>query len=133
MDARGWLEQLEERLTEATERDAFPALALLGGHGVALDEDELRASRRRALLLLATGGDPRRGLELDGRAVRALAEDLDNQGARDELEAGLSRLLAAAEGLPRAARALATLRSDGDLAWRSFACALLAEELEEER
>ena len=38
---------------------------------------------RRAELLLAAGGDPRRELELDGRAVTSVADDLDEpDGAR---------------------------------------------------
>ena len=40
------------------------------------DEDELRGPVRRAVLLLAAGGDPQRELDLDGRAVTALAAEL---------------------------------------------------------
>ena len=129
MDARGWLEELEARLSEGDEREAFPLLALLGGGGVALDEDELRAALRRALLLLAAGGDPRREPELDGRATRALADDIANAAAMDELRTGLARVLVDARGLARMEQALQTLLAEPELAWRSFACALLAEEL----
>ena len=129
MDARGWLEQLEAGLSEGDERDAFPLLALLGGQGVALDDDELHAALRRALLLLATGGDPRREPELDGRAARALADDIEDAVAKDELRMGLARVLVDARGLPRTERALRTLLAQPELAWRSYACALLAEEV----
>lgn len=108
------------------------ALAYLAGRGVALDEDELRGALRRAELLLAAGGDPRRELELDGRAVESLAADLDGPAARAELGAGLARLLDEAQGLPATAEALSVLLADAGLAWRCFACALLAEELAEE-
>ena len=108
------------------------ALAYLAGQDIAVDEDELRGGLRRAELLLATGGDPRRELELDGRAVESLAADLDGPAARAELRAGLARLLDEAQGLPTTTNALSVLLADAELAWRCFACALLAEELTEE-
>jgi len=49
---------------------------LLAGRGVTFDEHELHAALCRSELLLAAGGDPRRRLELFGRAVTALAEEL---------------------------------------------------------
>jgi hypothetical protein len=82
---------------------------------------------RRAELLLAAGGDPRRELELDGRAVTSIAEDLDEPEARDQLEDSLARLAAASEGLSAVSGGLAQLRAQPDLAWQSYACALLAE------
>ena len=98
------------------------ALALLAGRDVPLDEDELRGALRRSLLLLAAGGDPHRGLELDGRAVTALADELDTPARREALLAGLSSLAGEAPG----AEALA---AEPELAWRLYACGLLAEEL----
>ena len=98
------------------------ALALLAGREVALGEDELRGSLRRSLLLLAAGGDPHRGLELDGRAVTALAGELDMPERREALLAGLRALLGEA---PEAELLLA----EPELAWRLYACGLLAEEL----
>lgn len=108
------------------------ALCYLAGRAVAVDEEELRGGLRRAELLLAAGGDPRRELELDGRAVESLAGDLDGLAARAELRAGLARLLDEAQGLPAATEALTVLLADADLAWRCFACALLADELADE-
>ena len=97
-------------------------LALLAGREVPLDEDELRGALRRSLLLLAAGGDPNRGLELDGRAVTALADELDTPERREALLAGLRLLVPDAP-------AAATLLGDPALAWQAFACGLLAEEL----
>jgi hypothetical protein len=103
------------------------SLAWLAGQEVELDEDELRGAVRRAELLLAAGGDPRRELELDGRAVNAVAGDLDDPSARDQLEDALARLAAASEGLAAVSDGLARLRAQPDLAWQSYACTLLAE------
>jgi hypothetical protein len=107
-------------------------LAWLAGQQVELDEDELRAARRRAELLLATGGDPRRELELDDRAVSAVAADLDGEGAREQLEDALARLTADSEGLAAVSDGLARLRSQPDLAWQCFAYALLADAIGED-
>ncbi len=100
------------------------ALASLAGSDVPLDEDELRGALRRSLLLLASGGDPHRGLELDGRAVTALADELDAPERRDALLTGLRSLAGEA---PEAELLLA----EPELAWRLYACGLLAEELAE--
>jgi hypothetical protein len=102
-------------------------LAWLAGQAVEPDRQELHATLRRAELLLAAGGDPRRELELDGRAVTAVAADLDDPAARDQLEDALARLTADSEGLAAVSDGLARLRSQPDLAWRCYACALLAE------
>ena len=107
-------------------------LAWLAGQGLELDPDEVKAATRRAELLLATGGDPRRELDLDGRAVAAMADDLDDPAARDLLEDALARLTADAEGLAAVSDGLARLRSQPDLAWRSYAGALLAEAIGED-
>ena len=106
-------------------------LAYVAGQSVELDPDELRAARRRAVFLLAAGGDPHRELELDGRAVTALADDLDAPERRAQLAAGLQELRAQAAGLPRLAATLDRLIGDADLVWRAYAAALVAEELGE--
>ncbi|HUQ22238.1 MAG TPA: hypothetical protein VM049_04415 [Gaiellaceae bacterium] len=102
-------------------------LAWLAGQGLEHDPEELRASLRRAALLLAAGGDPRRELEVDGRAVMAIAADLDDPNAREQLEAALNELATESEGLASVASALARLRAQPDLAWQCYAGALLAE------
>jgi hypothetical protein len=80
--------------------------------------DELRAALRRALLLLAAGGDPHRRLDPDGRAVRALADDLVHPALAAPLERALAALPGAAE-----------LLGDDALARRWAALELLADEL----
>jgi len=127
------------RATErADPQEQWVLLCLLAGRSVTLDEQDLNAALRRSELLLATGGDPRRPLELYGRAVTALAEDLDEPPLRAQLAAGLDALIAEAEGLRGAAEAedlrgaaeaLRLLGRDGDLAWQCYALSLLAEEL----
>ena len=131
MDAgdRQILEELEPALREWGDAQARAMVALVARDGVKLPEEELRAALRRALLVLAAGGDPHRELELDGRGVSSLADDLDSRERRQELEAGLRLLREQAEGLPRASFLLDVLVEDGELAWRSLAVALLAEEL----
>jgi hypothetical protein len=95
------------------------AVAWIAGREIAFEAEELRSALRRALLLLAAGGDPRREPELDGRAVTALAAELDRPERRAELEAALRGLRDGA----------AELLADPELAWRVFACSLLADEL----
>lgn len=94
-----------------------------------LDESALCAALRRSELLLAAGGDPRRPLELHGRAVTALAGDLDDPGQRVQLAAGLAALVPAAAHLPEVSAALEQLTRDADLAWQCYAMARLAEHL----
>ena len=118
------LEQLE-----AAEADPTGPLAYLAGLEVSIDEDELKASRRRAMLLLAAGGDPRRDLFLDDRAVGSLADDLDDPGRGAALEEALRALADDAAGLPRVSARLAELRAEPEVAWRWYALALLADEL----
>src|SRR5215211_2568918 len=124
MEARHWLEQLEE-----VDHDPSPALALLASYALNLDEDGVRAARRRALLLLAAGGDPHRELELDGRAVGTVAAELDAPERRAALRAGLAELRTQVGDLARVRAAVDALLEDDDLAWRWVAGALLAEEL----
>jgi hypothetical protein len=81
------------------------------------------------VLLLAAGGDPHRNLELDGRAVVALADDLDSAPRREELVSGLQAVVDAAPDLEVLQATADELLADADLAWRSFACSLLVEEL----
>jgi hypothetical protein len=123
------MRQIEEMLATGGDVEGLVSLALAAGSDIELPEDELNAAVRRSVLLLAAGGDPTRELELDGRAVTALAADLDAPGRRNELAARLAGLRQPAAGLPLVEGALARLSADSDLAWRSFACALLAHEL----
>ncbi len=124
-NVRDWLRSVER----ADAEEQWALICFVAGQRVTLDDDEVNAALRRAELLLAAGGDPRRRLELYGRGVTALAEDLDSPAARAELQAGLEELAPDVGSLRGAAEALRLLLRDGDLAWQCFALALLAEEL----
>ncbi len=125
---RGWLRSAER----ATPEEQWTLLCFLAGGGVALDAGERNAAVRRAQLLLATGGDPRRPLELHGRAVSALAADLDDPSRRADLRAGLMALAPTVEGLRGIGESLRVLVGDADLAWQAFAMAVLGEALADE-
>lgn len=109
--------------------DPLPVLAFVAGDAVGLDEGELNGARRRALLLAAAGGDPRRELNVDDRAVRALAADLYTDERRAALSEQLTGLAHRVRDLPRARDAVLFLAGDVDLAWRLYALGLLAEEV----
>lgn len=107
-----------------------PALvAWLAGRRVELDDVELNEARRRSLLLLAAGGNPRRELGVDDRAVKALAADLHTPERQAALGAGLDDLARLARDLPLVKEATLFLAADLDLAWRLYALGLLAEDL----
>jgi hypothetical protein len=127
-----WLDQLETLLVEADEATAVVTVASVAGRELALDPEEVHGAGRRALLVLAAGGDPSRGLDLDGPAVLGLASDLETRERREALEDGLFRLLEDAKGLPHVSEAVRGLLAAPDLAWRAYACSLLAEELAED-
>jgi hypothetical protein len=129
---RAFLAQLEDRLAEGNQVDVEVSLVLLAGRGVDLDEDELRAARRRAVQLLAAGGDPRRDLDPEGRAVTALAEDLTTPERRAALDSGLESLRPTVDGLTHVSARLERLAGDDALAWRWFSCTLLGEVLVED-
>jgi hypothetical protein len=125
------MEDLLTRVDAGELGDPLPVLAYLAGRSVELEEAELNGARRRALLLVAAGGDPHRELGVDDRAVKALAADLHTQGRRHELARAIDALVLRVRDLPVAREAALFLAGDIDLAWRLFALALLAEELGE--
>ena len=129
---RAFLQQLEGRLSGGEPVEAEVSLMLLAGQGVAVDEDELRGATRRSIEILAVGGDPRRELDPEGRAVTALADDLDDPGRRAALAEGIASVRGLVDGLPLLTGRLDALAGDESLAWRWFACTLLAEALVEE-
>ena len=122
MDLRAALEQVE-----ASEADATVAFAAV--MSLRLDEATLAGPLRRALLLLAAGGDPHRALTPDARAVRALADDLEGLVGDAELAAAFTSVHAGARGLPRIEAAAAALAADAVAARRALALALLGAEL----
>lgn len=109
--------------------DPLPVLAYLAGQVVEIDDEELNGARRRALLLVAAGGDPRRELGVDDRAVKAIAADLYTEARRGELGRGIDALALRVRDLPRLRAAAVFLAGDVELAWRLYALGLLAEEL----
>ena len=111
--------------------DPLPVLAYLAGEEVEIPDDELNGARRRAVLLVAAGGDPHRELGVDDRAVRSLAADLFNDERRAQLGTGIDAVVLLVRELPTAREAALFLAADVDLAWRLFALGLLAEELAE--
>ena len=135
MTSRGaWLRDLERSLAEDQSGNelatALVVLASVAGQEVQIDEEEAHGASRRALLLLTAGGDPDRGLDLHGRAVTALAEEVRTVDRQIALERGLDELKAEAKGLAHVSEALTALRATPDVAWRAYACSLLAEELD---
>jgi len=127
-----WLADLERTLAEGDEDSlavAVVVLASVAGVEVPLDGEERAGAVRRALLLLAAGGDPSRGLDLGGRAVRALATDLDEPERHEILASALAEIASEAQGLPHVSEALRGLVDAPDVAWRAYACSLLADAL----
>ena len=125
--ARPRLADLEE-----ADLDLRVALAWLVRDEVGIDEDDLNAARRRAMFVLAAGGDPHRELDYDSVAAERLANELDTPERRAALAAALAQIVPDADGLPAVSEALRALIAEPDLAWRSLALALLADELAEE-
>ena len=109
--------------------EALAVVAYLAGRRVELPAGECNEARRRALLLLAAGGDLRRELGVDDRAVKALALDLRSEARLRRLAGGLDELARSARDLPTAREAVLFLVRDLELAWRLYALGLLAEEL----
>lgn len=129
-----WLLDMERSLAdEGLElATALVVLASMAGQRVQIESDQFHAASRRALLLLTAGGDPERGLDLHGRAVTALAEDLRSVDRQLALEEGIRELQLAAAGLPHVSEAVHALVDAPDVAWRAYAASVLAEELAED-
>ncbi len=104
-------------------------LATVAGAKVVIDETERRGATRRALLRLAAGGDPTRGLDLNGPAVTELAEELREIDRQIALEKGFREIAAQSKGLPHVSEALHGLMHAPDIGWRAYCCGLLAEDL----
>jgi hypothetical protein len=126
------LEELEASGLDARSGELLTVLVWLVVGEVEIDDAERKAALRRAMLVLAAGGDPHRDLDHDAVAVERLAEELDAPGRRAGLEAALSALAGSADGLPVVSESLAELIGEPDLAWRTYALALLADELADE-
>jgi hypothetical protein len=127
---RARLEELEGSELDPRSSELQVVLCWLVQEDVPIDDDELNAARRRAMFVLAAGGDPHREVDLDSIAAERLADELDTPERRGQLAAALEQL--PADGLPAATAAVESLRADPELAWRSFALSLLADELADE-
>lgn len=124
------LDGIEALLAAGGRTEGTAALAFVAGQLLALDQTELSAARRRAMFVLAAGGDPHRELNPDSPAVASLARDLDSPELRADLARTLGALSDAAR--PATTAAIDALVADDDLALRTLATALLAEELAED-
>ncbi len=126
---RARLEELEgSELDSSSELQVV--LCWLVQDDIPIDAGDLNAARRRAMFVLAAGGDPHRDVDLDSIAAERLADELDTPTRRARLAGALDEL--PADDLPRVTAAVRLLRADPELAWRSFALSLLADELAEE-
>ena len=127
---RARLEELEGSELGPRSSELQVVLCWLVQDRVTVDEEELNAARRRAMFVLAAGGDPHRDVGLDSIAAERLADELDTPQRRAQLAAALAEL--PADDLPVVTTAVESLGTDPDLAWRSFALSLLADELADE-
>jgi hypothetical protein len=124
------VDELLARLETGELGDPLPVLAYLAGDAVPVTPDELNGALRRALLLVAAGGDPRRELTVDDRAVKAVAADLWDDERRAAFGRSLDALVLRVRELPRVREAALYLAGDVDLAWRLWSLGLLAAELD---
>jgi hypothetical protein len=124
---RARLEELERSELDPQSSELPVVLCWFVRNDISIDEAELNAARRRAMFVLAAGGDPYRDVGLDSVAAERLADELDTPERRAQLAAALEEL--PADDLAAVMAAVESLRADPDLAWRSFALSLLADEL----
>jgi hypothetical protein len=129
-ETRARLEELEASGLDPRSSELLVVLCWLVQDRLAIDEDELNGARRRAMFVLAAGGDPHRDVGLDSVAAERLAGELDTPGRRARLADALDEL--PADDLPAVTAAVESLRADPELAWRSFALSLLADEIADE-
>jgi hypothetical protein len=128
MDA---LDDLLTRVDAGELGDPLPVLAYIAGQAVEISGEDLNGARRRALLLVAAGGDPHRDFDVDDRAVKSLAADLYTDERREQLGRSIDALVLHVRERGVAREAALFLAGDVDLAWRLFSLGLLAEELAE--
>jgi hypothetical protein len=127
---RARLEELDRAGLDSRSTELLVVLCWLVRDEVRIDEGELNGARRRAMFVLAAGGDPHRDVGLDSVAAERLADELDTAERREQLATALGEL--PTDELPTIAAAVESLHADPGLAWRSFALCLLADELADE-
>lgn len=129
-ETRARLEELEQAGLDPRSGELLVVLCWLVKDEIVVADGELNAARRRAMFVLAAGGDPHRDVGVDSVAAERLADELDTPERRAQLATALAGLPAG--DLPAVAAAVESLRTDSELAWRSFALSLLADELADE-
>jgi hypothetical protein len=127
---RSRLEDLEAAGYDVDSGELLVALVWLCLPELPIPDEELNGARRRAMFVLAAGGDPHRELDLNSVAAERLAAELDTPERRKALHTALSGL--PSEGLPTISQGVSGLLSEPDAAWRCLGLALLADELTEE-
>jgi hypothetical protein len=126
-ETRARLEQLEDSGIDPRSGELLVMVCWLVQEAVAIPDAELNGARRRAMFVLAAGGDPHRELDHGSVAAERLAAELETPERRAALAGALDALPTA--DLPAVAGAVEALRAEPELAWRSFALALLADEI----
>ena len=127
---RARLEELEGSDLDPRSSELQVVLCWLVQDEIEIGDDELNAARRRAMFVLAAGGDPHRDVGPDSIAAERLADELDTSERRAQLAAALEEL--PADDLPAVTAAVESLCAEAGLAWRCFALSLLADELADE-
>ena len=127
---RARLEELEGSELDPRSSELQVVLCWLVQDEIPIDDGELNAARRRAMFVLAAGGEPHRDVGIDSIAAERLADELDTPERRAQLAAVLGDL--PVDDLPAVTRGVQALCTDPELAWRSFALSLLADELADE-
>ena len=127
---RSELEALEAAGHEQRSVELLVSLVWLCLPELPIADGELKSARRRAMFVLAAGGDPHRDLGLDSVAAERLATELDTPHRRQQLGDALAAL--DTNGLPTVSAGVAALQAEPELAWRCLGLALLADELAEE-
>ena len=123
------MRELLELLEAGPGNSLLPGLAWLAGQEVELDEES--CARRCAAPSSCSRPAAIRGASSSSTAATSPRSPPTStaETAREQLQEALARLTGDSEGLAAVSDGLARLRSQPDLAWRSYACALLAEAL----
>ena len=118
-----------DTLATMSDDERWTSLVYVAGRELELPEDAVNEALRRALVVRAVGGDPQRDVELDETAVTRLAEELDSDERRGQLQLAIASLRSYGDGRPVVANAIAELLANPELAWRCYAAGLLAQAL----
>ena len=121
-----WLDVLEG----LDEVERCVSAAWVAGRAVDIPADERNAALRRALVVRAVQGSPQRDVTLDEDAVVRLADELDSAARRESLWLAVEALRAEGAVSSAASGAIDALLADDGFAWRCYAAALLAAELD---